>query len=151
MSLAARLLVAGGVMSMAIGLLHVGVIVAGPPAYAFFGAGEKMTALARGGSPMPALITAVLVGVFIVFGLYALSGAGAIRRLLLLRTGLLAIGGVYTLRGLSVIPQATLLATRPELFPLRYVLFSAAALVVGLCYLGGTVGRWKALSTSVAT
>lgn len=51
----------------------------GPAAYSFFG-GERLTRLATGFAA-PAVMTLLLAGVRALFGTYALSGAGVIRRL----------------------------------------------------------------------
>lgn len=41
--------------------------------------------------------------ILVIFGLYALSGAGSIPRLPLLRLGLIGVSGLYLLRGLFFI------------------------------------------------
>ncbi len=82
-------------------LLHVGCIVFGASWYRFFGAGEGMATLAEAGDWRPTVITAGIVVVLSVWALYALSGAGAIRTLPLLRIALCAITAVYLLRGLA--------------------------------------------------
>lgn len=89
-------------------LLHVGCIVFGASWYRFFGAGEGMARLAEAGSWRPTVITAGIVAVLSVWALYALSGAGAIRTLPLLRIALCAITAVYLLRGLAGLVYAAL-------------------------------------------
>lgn len=91
------------------------------------------------------LAAAVIFG---IFGLYALSAAGDLRPLPLLRMGLLVIGGVYTLRGLLVIPQllyvAGVLQSAETIFA-RAVLSSLVSLVVGVLYLSATIVGWRSL------
>jgi hypothetical protein len=60
------------------------------------------------------------------------------------RAGLATIGAVYTLRGASVVPQLIDLITRPSVPP-RFVVFSSASLVLGICYLVG-FARWRSAS-----
>ncbi len=127
--------------SFAIALLHLAIIFLGPEAYTWFGAPD-LGALEAQGSRTPDLLTLVLVAVFAIFGLYALSGAGAFRRLLLLAVGLIAIGTIYTLRGLGVIPDLLQLA-RGAAVPTRQVVFSLVSLGIGLLYLIGTAQRWS--------
>jgi hypothetical protein len=79
-----------------------------------------------------------LVLAFAGFGLYGLSGAGLIRRLPLLRLGLLVIGAIYTLRGLVLIYDLIGLFNGAPLHP---AIFSLVALLVGLCYLIGSPWR----------
>jgi hypothetical protein len=133
------LLKLGAGLNFAIAAVHLGVIVAGAPAYLYFGA-AGLAALARAGSPVPALLTAGLALAFIIFGLYGLSGAGVIRPLPLGRAALAAIGGVYTLRGMIVIFDLMRLA-RGAGYPLRQTVFSAVALAIGLIYLSGAMRR----------
>ena len=70
-------------------------------------------------------------------GLFALSGAGLMRRVPLLRTGLIVVTAIYLLRGLLAIPQAPIVLKHPEFA--RYLWFSVIALVVGIVHLVGTV------------
>jgi hypothetical protein len=118
-------------------LLHLGVIAGGPDWYRFFGAGEGMARAAQRGSPMPALVTAAIAAILLIWAAYALSGAGLLPRLPLLRTGLVAISAVYLLRGLAPVPL--LLAAKPlDSFT---IWSSLIVLVYGICY---AVGTWKA-------
>jgi hypothetical protein len=133
-------------MSTGVALLHLACIVIGAPAYRYFGAGEIIADLARRGSPYVAEVTGVLGLFSATFALYALSGAGVLRPLPLLRTGLVAIGVGHALRGAIVFPQVLLLGAEPHRLPLRFAVLSGAALVIGLLYLIGVARRWKALS-----
>jgi hypothetical protein len=135
------MLIFAAALSFAIALLHLAIIFLGPEAYTYFGAAD-LGALEAQGSRMPDLLTLILVGVFAAFGFYALSGAGVIRRLPLLATGLIAIGSIYTLRGLVVIPDLIRLVHGAG-YPLRQTVFSAVSLAVGLAYLIGTARRWS--------
>ncbi|MGE5071987.1 MAG: hypothetical protein ACM3MF_01050 [Anaerolineae bacterium] len=128
----------GAAASFAIALVHVGIVIAGAPAYRYFGA-AGLSYLALQGSPIPALETLLLAALFAAFGLYALSGAGAIRALPLLRPGLFAIGGLYTLRGLILILDIVRLFRGP-IYPFRQTVFSAVALGIGILYLAGALG-----------
>jgi len=139
-------LVAGGCLSLGVAALHAGIVIAGPAAYRYFGAGERMAALAAAGSPAPALITLGMTAVFAVMGLYALAGAGRLRRLPRLRTGLVLIGTAYTLRGLFLPLELRRVLLTPGALPLRELVFSAVSLVMGLLYLAGTSAEWRTLS-----
>ncbi len=132
-----------GLSSAFIALLHVVIIFLGAPAYRYFGAGEEMAHLAEQGSPTPTVVTAVLTAVFATWAAYAFSGAGTIGRLPLLRTGLITIGTIYTLRGLLLGPQVVwfLSGYRADVPP-RQLVFSLVALVTGLAYLVGAKQTW---------
>ena len=107
----------------------------GPSAYRYFGAGD-LAPLAESGSPLPALITGFLVALFVIWALYAFSGAGLIRKLPLLRTGLVTIGSIYTLRGVMLFPELFSLIAGRNSAP-RMAVFSAVSLIIGLSYLVG--------------
>src|SRR5262249_422460 len=62
------------------------------------------------------------------------------------KLGLLVTGTVYTVRGLFLAPQIGVLTRFPGLMNGRQLLFSLAALVVGLIYLVGTRLSWKYLA-----
>lgn len=94
-------LVAGAVLSAIAALLHLGCLFFGPSWYRFFGAGERMAQLSAAGSIVPTLITAGIAAVLALWSLYALSGAGVIPRLPLVRLALCVITGIYLLRGLA--------------------------------------------------
>ena len=133
-----RLLVFGGALTGAASLLHVGIILGGPDWYRFFGAGEQMARLAARGSVYPAIITAGIAAILGVWALYAFSGAGAIRRLPLLRLALALIAAVFLARGILGVP-VVMLGDDPYVNELKakmafMVVTSAICIVLGLCY-----------------
>jgi hypothetical protein len=138
----------GGILSFVVALLHLVIIFVGAPAYRYFGAGEDMATAAESGSAFPAMMTLALVAVFTIWGLYASSGAGVIRRLPLLRIALLLIGAIYTLRGVFVFQQIFQIATSSVQVEPREVVFSLVSLVIGLTYLVGTAINWKSFRLS---
>jgi hypothetical protein len=83
-----------------------------------------------------------------LFGLYALSGAGVIRRLPLLRTALVGIGSLFLLRGLFIIlPFLVALGVRQGPVLLAGVASHLVFLSAGIVYLGGAVLNWKTLKS----
>ncbi|HEX6041305.1 hypothetical protein [Longimicrobium sp.] len=140
-------LLAGGIVTGGAALLHVGIILGGPAWYRFFGAGERMARHAARGSPVPPLITAGIATVLGVWALYALSGAGVIRRLPLTRTALVLIAAVYLGRGVLGIP-IVLLADDPYANELKgrmtfMAVSSAVCLALGACYAIGAARAWR--------
>jgi hypothetical protein len=136
-------LVAGAAASFAIALLHLGIIVAGAPAYEFFLAGEPMVDMARQHSLVPTAVTGALAAVFTVFGTYALAGAGFFR-LPAARILVAVIGCIYTLRGLLIVPEALMVRFLDR--PPRALFFAAISLIVGLIHLVGVGRRWHLLA-----
>jgi len=139
-----------GWLSAALALFHVVVVFFGAPAYRYFGAGEEIARQAEAGSFFPAALTLAVAAVFVVFALYAFSGAGAIRRLPLLRLGLLAISAMYLLRGLLLLPQLVAFFHHAGLVPPRALAFSSVSLTIGLVYLAGTLRSWPRLGPTPA-
>lgn len=142
-----RWLLWGGLVTGAASLLHVAIIVGGPDWYRFFGAGERMARMAARGSPYPAIVTAGIAAILGVWMLYALSGAGVIRRLPLLLPALVLIAAIYLGRGVLGIPLV-LLADDPYANQLKakmtfMIVSSAICIALGLCYAAGAAHLWK--------
>jgi len=141
-------LLIGAALSAIAALLHLGCIVFGPSWYRFFGAGERMAQLAAAGHVAPTLITLGIAAVLGTWSLYALSGAGVIPRLPLLRIGLSVITGIYLLRGVAGFALAAMAPGE------RSVAFwcwsSVICLGIGTLYLLGTRQAWSELSRSAA-
>lgn len=131
----------GGLLTGVAAVLHVGIIFGGPPWYRFFGAGERMAQLAARGSAYPAIVTATIAATLSVWTLYALSGAGVIRRLPFLRIVLWIIAAIYLGRGVLGVP-VVLLVDDPYTGQLRdrmtfMIVSSAISTLLGLCYAVG--------------
>ena len=141
-------LITGGVFSVAIAILHIVIIFGGAPAYRYFGAGEEMAKMATSGSVLPALVTLFIAVILAIWGLYAFSGAGLIRRLPLLPVGLVVIASIYTLRGIGVIPQIVWMVNSPKSVPPQDLIFSLSSLWVGIVYFVGTTATWRTLQAN---
>ncbi|MBN2147775.1 MAG: hypothetical protein JW726_10320 [Anaerolineales bacterium] len=128
----------GGLLNIAIAILHLVVIFIGALAYRYFDAGEQMAVWAETGSPIPAVVTLGLSVIFVICALYAFSAAGNFRKLPFLRLGVLLIGAIYTLRGLLFIPAALVSLADPALQLSKEMTFSAVAFIVGILYLIGS-------------
>lgn len=87
--------------NVAIAVLHIGVVIGGPSAYRYFGAGEWMASQDAAGSWIPALITLGITGVFFVFAAYNIAGTGYLV-LPLTTLALLGITAIFILRGAVV-------------------------------------------------
>ena len=148
--LAKLLLSIAGAMSLGVAVLHFVMIFVGADGYRYFGAPQAMARQAEEGSLLPAIQTLGLTAVFAAFGLYALAGAERMRALPLLRAALVAIGAIYTLRGVAVFPQVGWLLWTPGSLPVREVVFSLVSLTMGLAYLDGTRRGWQRLTRIAA-
>ena len=143
MKISKQLLVFAGITSFSVALFQV-VITFSPAWSRYFGAPGELV------SNIPLLYTAgfVAAAIFVVFGLYGISGAGYMRPLPLLRLGLLGIGCIYLLRGLLIIPMILVVMGYlqfSEPIPDSGLATSLVSLCIGILYLTGILGRWKEL------
>lgn len=134
----------GGWLSLAAALLHIACIFGGPDWYRFFGAGEGMAQAAARGEWTPAILTLGISAILMTWAAYAFSGAGRIRRLPLLRTGLVAITAIYLLRGAMIVMPAAM--NRPDLSPDFLFWSSLIVLFFGCVYAIGLCRAWPSLS-----
>jgi hypothetical protein len=141
------LLVVAAATSVAIALLHIVIVVAGPRAYRYFGAGDALVRQAEAGSWVPPLLALLVAALFVACAVYALAGAGRIRRLPWMRAMLLIVAAVLTLRGISAVPQAWVLVKSPGSIPTRYFVSSLVSLLTGLCYAVGIGLLWRRFGT----
>ena len=140
-------LVTGGLLSLVAAALHLAVIAGGPDWYRFVGAGEAMARMAERGHWYPPTVTVAIAAVLSVWAAYAFAGAGLMRRLPLMRTALVAISGVYLLRGLALVPIAFV----PEAQTPFNIWSSLIVLAYGLLHAVGTARAWPALSQRKVT
>ena len=135
-------LIIAGALSAIVAILHIGCIYFGAPWYRFFGAGEKMAVLAEQGSLQPTLITSGIVLVLSICSLYALSGAGVIFRLPLLRVALVLITMIYLVRGIAGFFLVNSPMGRSSEF---WVWSSSICLCLGIIHLIGLKNEWANL------
>lgn len=135
------LLVAGW-GSVAAALAHMACMPGGPDWFRFFGAGEAVARAVEKGRPWPFVVTTGIAMVLGIWAAYAFSAAGAIRRLPLLRLGLLAIIAVCFARaGAVFFPQIWL----PEHTPAFRLVSSLIVGGLGAAFLLGLMRAWPNL------
>lgn len=133
-----KLLRAAAFASFAFAALHVGALFGGETAARFF-------TLIQQRSLWIVPIVLAIFGLLSVFGLYAWSGAGLMPRLPLLRTGLVTVGTIYSLRGLLILPITLFARQHPGRVSWQSFAFCIASLAAGLLYLTGTLRQWRRL------
>ncbi len=141
------LLTFGGIICFLISILHVVIIIVGPKAYHYFGAGEDLTKLAEKHSVIPTLVTSFIAAVLAVFGLYAFSGAGKFGPMPLLGPILIVIGFIFSVRGLVLPYQLFTLLTKPQKADVKEIFFSLISLCAGFCFLYGAKVNWDFILT----
>jgi len=130
-------------------VLHLAMPFGGPAWYAFWRAPDVIVRMAGAGHPYPAVMCMLIAALLVLCTLYAVSGAGLIFRMPLLRTGLTAIAAVFLARGLSFIPLVALRpgaladvcnCTKVDTF---IVVSSAVCLAIGAGYAAGAARLWR--------
>ena len=141
-------LIAAGILSFCAALIHIAIIFGGPDWYRFFGAGEGLAQMAEEGKMYPAVVVCFIASVLTGWGLYALSGAGVIFRLPLLRTCLVLITAVYCFRGAYgfFIPVFVSSPYVDNLGAGFLVGTSSICLIIGLLHLFGLKQNWPYIS-----
>lgn len=135
-------LIVAAALSGVAALLHVAIVFGGAPWYRFFGAGERMALAAESGRAYPAIVTLAIALVLSLWAAYALSGAGLLGALPLLKWCLAAITAVYLLRGLAILPL--LLFAREQATP--FIVWSSVICIgYGVVHLVGIVQIWSQL------
>lgn len=137
-----RFLLVGAALSASAAVLHLGCIAFGAPWYRLLGAGEQMAQMDLAGHWYPAGASLVITSILLVWSLFALSGAGAIRKLPLTRLALCAITCAYLLRGVAFQP---LMACFPGNSSVFWFWSSAICLAFGLVHLVGLRQVWARL------
>jgi hypothetical protein len=135
-------LILGGTFSILAALLHIAIIIGGPDWYRFWGAGERMVVMAENGSWLPAILTFIIFLILFLWGLYAFSGAGLIKRLPFLKTALVLISLIYLIRGLSLV----ILLLSPSHVTSFLFWTSLVSFIVGVTYSFGTKQVWASIS-----
>jgi hypothetical protein len=134
-----RLLTVAGLLSMGVAAFHV-VLSFSADLSQYYGAPPDVVQMLRDHDPLVYFLMLFMIAVFALFGLYGLSGGGRFRRLPLLRTGLLSISAIYTLRGLALFPEVLGRFGLIEYsVPPQEIVSSLVSLIIGLLYITGTI------------
>ena len=135
-------LIVAAAFSAIAALLHVGIVIRGAQWYRFFGAGERLACAAAAGHIYPAIVTLGIAAVLTLWSAYALSGAGIIAPLPLLRWALTTITAIYLVRGLAIVPL--LVFARAQSTP--FLLWSSLVCTVfGVVHMLGLSQVWVVL------
>jgi putative oxidoreductase len=144
MTTSKRLLFVAGCLSLLIAVFQA-VVSFSPEWSLYFGAPTEIV-----NTPWLLLVSGEIAAVFFVlFGLYGLSGAGRIKRLFLLRLGLVVISAIYVLRGLMIILELLIIwdiLPSYEVVTSQGLISSVISLAIGLIYSFGTIGAWRELN-----
>ena len=143
MKISKPLLAVAGLLSFSVALFQLAITFS-PEVGLYFGISENVASNARN-LQATGTVTAVT---FAMFGVYALSGAGVVAPMPLLRFGLLGIGIAHVVRGLTAIPILLVRIGYLQSFgsvPNSEPATSLVSLGIGIVYLAGTISGWRSL------
>ena len=135
-------LIFGAMLSAVAALLHLACIYFGAPLFRFLGTEAMAKMYESGNTTHPIIACVILATILFSWSAYALSGAGVIRKLPLLRFALIGITSVYLIRGLAF-PFLT--SYFPENSMLFWYLSSAIVFAFGLIHFMGLKQVWARL------
>lgn len=138
-----KLLIIASILCGFAAIAHLGCIFFGGDWYRFLGAGEQMAKMAEAGHWYPTIVTSIIVAMLSIWSLYALSGAGVILKLPLLRLGLVVISTIFILRGVAFVAIMPMFPGNSLTF---WLVSSGITLTIGLLYAIGTFQSWTKLS-----
>jgi len=134
----------GGWANLAIAAAHLIGLIWAWSMFRAVGIEEDMREFANQGAALPYILTLITAAGFAVFGLYALAGAGDLRRPPLLRAGLACIAAIYIYRATW---GTGAVADRDG----AQIAFAVIALGVGLCYAYGAMPGVRSRATAAAS
>jgi hypothetical protein len=135
-------LMLAGIFTIIVGILFLFVIVGGPDWYRFVGLGELTASQVEQGMFEPQALTFVLAITLIIWGCYAFSGAGLLKRLPLLKPSLVWITIIFLLRGIAFVPAYLF---SPESVDNMIIVSSFLCLSFGITYAIGLKEVWARL------
>lgn len=144
-------LVIAGILCAIGALLHLVTIIGGPDFYRFMGAGEGMAQMAEDGLAYPTIVTLVITLILFIWSAYAFSGAGVIKRLPLLKIGLVLISSILMIRAIFGIILMFININHPYLNelqarPIFMMVTSLICLIFSLLFITGTYKQWLSIS-----
>ncbi len=133
-------LILAAMLSATAAMLHLACIYFGAPLFRFLGTEEMAKMVEAGNDRQPILVCIVLGLIFFIWAAYALSGAGVIRKLPLLRTVLCGVTFAYLARGLAF----PLISSHfPENSMTFWYISSSIVLTIGIIHLMGLKQIWN--------
>jgi hypothetical protein len=127
-------LVLAALIAIGNAVAHMSCLYLGPDCFAAQLAPTQLVELAKNGAYLATIVTIFVSAIFVVWGLYALSAAGIIRRLPLLKFAIYAISILCIIRG--ILPLQLWLR-HPESINDAHFNYGIAWLITGLLFLFG--------------
>ncbi len=134
------MLVIAGYLNILIAGLHIIGLYWAHDMFAITGIGPEMRELAHIHPILPYLLTVVVAGFFLAFGLYGVYCGKQKRRLRYEKLIIITIASIYLLRGFGEL-IIDILNQSPNL--LLEIAYSICAIAIGLLFLLGGLAKWR--------
>ena len=138
-SLISKFLISAGVIAAASAVWHLLCILGGPSWFAFARAPQQIIESAQQGTLLAPIGTVIVAGLMFACTIFAFSAVGLIRKVPLLKSALITISLLCTLRGLIAIP---FLVTTTGL-DVWEVIASSVWFYVGICFIVGSIEQYR--------
>ena len=140
-SVKSKLLISAGVIASASAIWHLLCILGGPSWFVFARAPQQIIDSAVQGTLLAPIGTVIVASLMFACTVFAFSAVGLIRKVPLLKSALITIAVLCTLRGLIAIPT---FVTSSGL-DIWQIVASTVWFYVGICFIAGSIEQYKRL------
>ena len=138
-SVKSKLLISAGVIASASAIWHLLCIFGGPSWFAFARAPQQIIDSAVQGTLLAPIGTIIVASLMFACTVFAFSAVGLIRKVPLLKSALITIAILCTLRGLIAIPTFI----TPSGFDIWQIVASIIWFYVGVCFIAGSIEQYR--------
>jgi len=138
-SVNSKLLISAGVIALASAIWHLLCIFGGPSWFAFARAPQQIIDSAVQGTLLASIGTIIVASLMFACTVFAFSAVGLILKVPLLKSALITIAILCTLRGLIAIPTFV----TPSGFDIWQIVASTVWFYVGICFIAGSIEQYR--------
>lgn len=138
-SIQSKLLISAGIIASASAFWHLLCIFGGPSWFAFARSPQQIIDSAAQGTLLAPIGTVIVASLMFACTIFAISAVGLIRKVPLLKSALITIAVLCTLRGLIAIPT---FVTSSGL-DIWQIVASSIWLYVGICFIAGSIEQYR--------
>ena len=138
-SVKSKLLISAGVIASASAIWHLLCILGGPSWFAFARAPQQVIDSSQQGTLLAPIGTVIVASLMFACTVFSFSAVGLIRKVPLLKSALITIAVLCTLRGLIAIPTFV----TPTGLDIWQIVASTVWLYVGICFVAGSIEQYR--------
>ncbi len=138
-SIKSKLLISAGVIASASAIWHLLCILGGPSWFVFARAPQQIIDSSQQGTLLAPIGTVIVASLMFACSVFAFSAVGLIRKIPLIKSALITIAILCTLRGLIAIPTFVS-STGLDLWQ---IIASTVWFYVGICFIAGSIEQYS--------